>query len=806
MSVGVCIPDLIEQGKIPKGKGAEALRRYEELLNGYDQQMGGAAAEALATTQVLKALEGELLLKKRRTLLQVKAQDDALANLRTFKGASANGPLDPRAAVALFDRDGRAPYSNVEGRRKAIRGRAHAMMDGILADHRTNLMGQVRNRAQLDEIVRELFGENTGSLSARELADSWTQTAEMLRQRFNAAGGDIGKLEKWGLPQSHDSLKVRKAGFEVWRDAVAPRLNRAKMIDRDTGLPFTDDKLATVLRDVWETIRTDGWNKREAGSAAGGAMASRHGDARFLIFKSADDWMAYQGEFGSGTAFDAMMSHIDGLSREISMMEILGPNPSQSVAWLKDNLSRSAALDAAPDSKAIDLAHAGEKQIDRLWNELTGVQVRPESRTLALGFSALRSFQTAAKLGSATLSAVTDLAFQASTRHYNGLPVAGVMRDYLKLLRPGSIADQKLAVRLGLIAEEWSNHAAAQGRFLNEELTGEVAKRAAEGVLRASGLARWTQAGRWAFGMEFIGHLSDQAGKSFDKLEDGFRRVLERNGIGDAEWNKIRATPLEEERGVGWIKPQNIEDRALGDRVLEMVLNETDYAVPTPDLRTRAMMNSIAPRGTWHGEIIKSALLFKSFGISMMIMQMQRMAEMSAGNAARYAAGLVIGTTTMGALALQLKAIASGKDPREMDSPEFWGAATMQGGGFGIFGDFLSATQSRFGGGLGQTLAGPIAQDIDAIGKILQSDKPAWSSIKALKQMLPGQSLWYSKLAFDRLITDQIQEEIDPDYRRAWRRMDKYAREQGTEFYWAPGETAPERAPDFSNAMGETLQ
>jgi len=257
---------------------------------------------------------------------------------------------------------------------------------------------------------------------------------------------------------------------------------------------------------------------------------------------------------------------------------------------------------------------------------------------------------------------------------------------------------------------------------------------------------------------------------------------------------------------VPWIKPQNVEDPRLGDRLLEMVLGETDYAVPVPDLRTRAMMNAVAPRGTLIGETIRSALLFKSFGISVMIMQMQRLIEQSAGNAARYAAGLVVGTTVLGALALQLKAIASGKDPREMDSPEFWAAAGLQGGGFGIFGDFLSSTQNRFGGGIGQTLAGPIAQDIDALGRVITSDKPAWDAIKLGKQLMPGQSLWYSKLAFDRLITDQIQEELDPNYRRSWRRMERYARDQGTDFYWAPGETAPERAPDFSNAFGETLQ
>lgn len=822
MSLNICIPELIAQGKIPKGKGAEAQRRYEALLNQYDQQMGGAAAEARATGEVLKLLERDALQKKRQMLAQVKAQQAIVTAMNGYNGGRKEGaPIDPHAAEALFDRDGRATYANVDGRRMAIRGRAHAMLDRLLAEHSRNLIGRVRHRAQLDAIVRELFGQDSGNLAAKEMADAWSRTAEMLRQRFNAAGGAIGKIEKWGLPQAHDSLAVRKAGWEAWRDAILPRLDREAMINRETGLPFTDAALEKTLRETFDTIRSDGWNRREPGSPVGkGAIANSRSDPRFLIFRSADDWMAYQADFGAGTAFDAMMGHIDDMSREIAMMEILGPNPNATVQWVKDSLSKSAALHAAPDSKAIEAAYAGTKRVDRLWNELTGASMRPESRKIALGFSALRSLQTAAKLGSAMLSAVTDLAFQGSTRAYNGLPAASMIRDYVRLFRPGSIEDQKLAVRLGLIAEEWSQRSAAQGRYLNEELTGEVSRRLAEGVLRVSGLSRWTQAGRWAFGMEFLGHITDQLGKSFDRLDAPLRRTLERNGIDAAAWGKLRTTPLEADRGVKWLKPENVADRELGDRLLSMILQETDFAVPTADLRTRAMMNSVAPRGTWIGEIVRSALLFKSFGISMLIKQQQRLMEQSAGNAMRYAGGLVISTTLMGALAMELKAIAGGKDPLPVTdrpfwneqkgeferSPGFWGAAMLQGGGFGIFGDFLSSTENRFGGGLGQTMAGPLAQDADALIDIATSKKPVWSAAKFARSQLPGGSLWYAKLAFDRLVTDQIREETDPDYRQAWRRMERFAREQGTQYYWAPGEAMPDRAPDLTAVAGETEQ
>jgi hypothetical protein len=64
---------------------------------------------------------------------------------------------------------------------------------------------------------------------------------------------------------------------------------------------------------------------------------------------------------------------------------------------------------------------------------------------------------------------------------------------------------------------------AASYRFLQEEMTGEVARRLAQGVLRASGLSWFTQAGRWAFGMDLLGHVTDQVSHSFDALNPRFQ-------------------------------------------------------------------------------------------------------------------------------------------------------------------------------------------------------------------------------------------------------------------------------------------
>jgi hypothetical protein len=504
-----------------------------------------------------------------------------------------------------------------------------------------------------------------------------------------------------------------------------------------------------------------------------------------------------------------MMGHVDTMSRDIALMEILGPNPAATVRWLKDTIEKSAELDVSPGSKAIERAGKGVPQIQRLYDEITGADRRPESEKIALGFGAVRSVQTAAKLGAAILSALpTDPAMGAITRRFNGLPAYRMLGGYLKQLNPLSAADRKLAVRSGLIAEEWAHRTATSFRALGEEFTGEISKRLAAGVLRASGLAHFTQAGRWAFGMEFLGHLTDQVGKSFDKLDPALQRAMQRHGIGADTWELIRNAPLEEHRGSAWLFPSNVEDQLAGDRLLQMIQTEADFAVPVPDIRTRALMNRLPARGTWMGEIARTTLLFKSFGISVLMLHGRRMLEQTPINAARYAVAFTIATTLGGAAALELKEIAKGKDPRSPKGEgalQFWGAAMLQGGGWGIFGDFLGASENRFGGGFASTLAGPMVQSAQNIadataGNIMRKSRGAKTHVgrdvvKLIKQELPGSSLWYSRLAFERLLADQLQEHIDPDHRRSWRALERKAKDRGQEFWWEPGETSPERAP-----------
>ena len=447
----------------------------------------------------------------------------------------------------------------------------------------------------------------------------------------------------------------------------------------------------------------------------------------------------------------------------------------------------------------------------------------PVDSKFAYTFAGIRQVLQSAQLGAAAISAVTDMNFGRIARSMVGLPQTKMIQNYLKFLNPLSLEEKgKLAVRLGLTAEGWSTLAAAQMRYVGDLSGPEVTRRVADFVMRASLLSPWTNAGKWAFGMEFLGNLADNAGKSFDQLDPMMRKTLDHYGIGEAKWETVRATPLYEYEGASFLRAEDIEARTdlqpelardLATSLLVMVETETNFAVPSSSIRGRTALTGDTRPGTIAGELTRSFAMYKNFGVTLVNTHIMRGLNQPTQKAkGTYFADLLISTTIMGALAMQLKEMSKGRDPRPMEGPEFWGAAFLQGGGLGIYGDFLFSDVNRYDRGLAETIAGPVvgfADDVRklTIGNVTQAIKgedtnAASEFINFAARYTPGSSLWYSRLALERMVIDQSKMWVDPSTKTKMKRLEsRYKRENGQNYWWRPGKVTPERAPDVSNVF-----
>jgi hypothetical protein len=232
-----------------------------------------------------------------------------------------------------------------------------------------------------------------------------------------------------------------------------------------------------------------------------------------------------------------------------------------------------------------------------------------------------------------------------------------------------------------------------------------------------------------------------------------------------------------------------------------MIQTETDYAVPVADIRTRAMLNSLASAARGWARSIRSMLLFKTFGISVMMMHGRRMLEQTPVNMARYAGLLLHPDDARRRDRARAQGARQGQGSARsaqggVGQLQFWAASALQGGGWGIYGDFLSARKTASAAAMPPPWPVPMVQSrrISATRRSARGcalsrgakTHPGRDVVKLLKQEAPGSSLWYTRLAFERLVADQLQEEIDPGYRKAWRDMNRKAKEKGKSFGGSP--------------------
>lgn len=816
---------MIERGEIDAKRGKRMAELFAKLERHYARAMSPEAAAAEASERTLQALEGEAALKRRRTLMQVQAQQRALADLKSYKGNNAYRGIQGLLDDGGFGNLDASHYDNIARSTQRLEFQAHADLEGFIERHRRGFNGKARDKAGAEDVVRELHGESTGNARAKVFADAVRDTFESLRQRFNAAGGNIGKLEDYGLPHRHDALKVRRAGFDQWLADIEPKLDMDRMVDAQSGAPITGEDLPDVLKSVFETIRTNGLTG-DASSAFrgnGAGIANRGSEHRFLHFKSADDWLTYDAKYGTGDPFAVIMGHVRGMSEDIATLERLGPTPDATLRLLLDTVDHSEAQSMKDVVGSVVGISADRDTIEHMWKYMKGEFSTPvvqegmwqrPSYYVAQGLGGMRSLLTSTMLGSAPLSAISDLNTQRMVRGFTGVPRFKALTSMLLQLNPASAAHRKLAIRLGLGMRDASHAMLGAHRYFSESNAAGWTSVVADDVLRVSGLNKMTEAGQRGYGIDLLGELGDHRSGAFDALTPELQRTLQSYGLDAEAWDVIRKAEPERMGGAEWVNARNIPDQRISDRVQDMVLGYTSRAVQESSISSRALLTWGRP-GSLTGEVGRTMTQFRGFSVALLMTQAPIMARLGLYRGALYGANFFVGMTLSGALAIQLRQIAQGKDPRPMDSAEFWEDAAVQGGGVGIYGDLIGSFVSDRIGSVAGFVGGPLVSFADDLHQAVNTARPKKGAdgnmrdgnpggavTRMVKRYTPGGNLWYARLAYERLIIDSLGQEIDPHYdlSRARIAAANAQNHQGT--WWAPGETAPGRAPDLENALG----
>jgi hypothetical protein len=863
MSIKDCLKAAAEQGELLADEAAELARQFDAHFAAARTRLGDAAAMAEAKAALERELRNAGAEAARRADLTEAARLRLKARFMAEKDFFT-------AAKSVLSHYGFRNGSSVRGRTEAILSTVHGRLADVM-DHfqRTGLLGKRANMATMPDFIRALHGENVGDATAKTLAKAVSDVFEDLRLRFNAAGGAMPKLEGFGLPHSHDPLKVKAMGRAGWKDFIRPLIDPERMIDGLTQEAISPQRLEQALDHAYDQIvsGSTAWMTPTSQPGGMGSIASRRAESRFFVFRNGDAWLKYHSAAGKGDVVQAIFGHFNAMAKDTAAMEMLGPNPAGMVEWMKQVVQREFGQKAAgADARAgaITALKASEGQaaaayVGWLWQQMRGNgSVVSGAATMTAN---VKNVVTSAVLGaSSILAGLTDPFIASASRKLAGLPTASTIGDMAKMLKG---ANREQVIRAGVVWDEYVHVAADSLRFAGPALGSDWSRWLADRALTFNGLKPLTDARKLVEARAWQEHIADmaRAGVAFDALDARFRRALDGFGVTDADWaiwtkaidHNGFVTPMEiitrggEVRyldslgvaatpGMRAAEDKALAHRAAAEKLAELVSSWSERSVPTGTPNARAIVSSGVPRGTIPGELVDYVLQLKSFGLSFTAMQIEAVTEMAGrkggGTGLRsglgYFAPLCIGLTIGAAAYIQIKAVLDGKDPPSVEDPGFWGNALLTGGGFGLFGDFVKATENRFGQSMIENLVGPglallgdsfnlawqmVADGVGNTREVLGGPEYQAGTPSELRQFAQrwtpvASSHPATRAAFNRVVLDNLQWMTDPKADKKFKAKLGKAKKDGSPYFLPPGSLTPAgrrlpgiRPPDMGNAL-----
>lgn len=809
--------------KIDDAEAGRILRMAFERAGRYEKDgMSRAAATVKAAQELGTEEKIKAAVAKRNLLINIERRREL--NAGVIEGKEN---LSVRAALVGVEGDERGWGYSADA--QAL-DESVALLGGVVGDLRKAGLLKVALRRDIAlerDITREMWRQQmpdrwpaTGNKIAAQMAEILGRYNELARVKQNEVGAYIRKIDTYVTRQSHDRAKIRgdgtDAAFATWRDAIEPKLD-------ELTFEGVEDR-GTFLRDVWLALSSgihDSANGAEwlAGFKGAANLGRKVSEERSLHFKSADDWFAYNEQFGKGGGIlHGVMRNLEHAGRNIALMRRFGPNPEAMVKDWVDTLARKARDRA--DFKEADALRADWN--NKLLDAVTRRGSIPDHMGLAQVGQAVRNIETITKLGGVVLSSIPDIAISAGTLRWNGIPF---FERWGRMIAAPLQGRRSGAERV--VADEFG--------FGIDTLTQQILSRfyAADGVPGAGAklvqtfhrlnlLSYWTDSMKTTVGLVMSSKLAQSVGREFAALDARQQITLRRFGIEAPEWNAMRRAELRAEDGrdylmpgsmlalpdeaIAHLAPENATARQLNQiredlrsKLGTFVSEQTREAMTEPTAGDRALATLGTHPGTWIGEGLRLLMQFKQFPMTLIRRSLNR--EWNRGERVDIGglAQLMISTTLLGYAALTAKEYAKGRNPRapwETGNPQDYAktvmAAMQQGGGLGFYGDFLLGQANQFGGGLAGFLGGPAVGTLEQAFQMFQTIRDGGAhktrgellgaeGVRFLAQNTPMVNLFYTKLALDHLFIYGLQEAANPGYLR---RYEQRVKRDNAQTFW----------------------
>lgn len=656
----------------------------------------------------------------------------------------------------------------------------------------------------------------SGDPMAKKIAEAIGMAQEEARRLTNLAGANIRKMPGYIVRQVHDPRAMSKAGLDEWQRFVLPLLDTGKTfrgMDVKEGLQIAYRHLTTG-RDMFLVDQLD------AGEVAGltgpGNLAKRLSEARVLHFKDGEAWHTYNQRFGRQFLNEAVVSGLEKAGHHIGLMQVLGTNPENMLEKLASKYGERAQI----KGDAVDISKLQGSYLRNLYAQISGQAHMVEDFNKAYVGSVVRAIQSTSKLGGAVLSSVTDIAAAASELRYQGKGLLSAYGDLVKEATAG-IPDELHADfhdMLGVGLDGLTGGIVA--RFHANDMLPGTLSRLQQSFFKLNGLNWWTGTWQKAVGGIMSRDLARHARTEHGSLDKNFQRLLGLYEIGSKEWDMYRGAVSKFEDGREYMTPDlargftddqikaylgegehtpreiEVARDSLESKLRSMITDRVDYAVLMPSARTNVLLNWGLKRGTVAGEAVRMLMQFKAFPLAMMQKVWQRELYGHGANSLSEAllkgkgdlrgiAHLLAMSTVLGYVAMTAKDLLKGREVRDPLDKSTMLAAFLQGGGAGIYGDFLFGGATRHGTSFWGTALGPTGSTVEGVydlySRAMRGDDTASAGLRQLINHTPFANLFWARPALDYLFLYDLQEALNPG---ALGRMEGFAKKNNGQEFW----------------------
>jgi len=776
-------------------------------------------SEKILAQEIIDKFEYDQVLKKRNI---AENNMKALENYEKIIDAvtMSNGKINPIEAVRGY-LVGMQKFSNIT--RNAI-GLKQVSLEN---DEIRKLVNAIRNlgkdswndfsEGRIDlEIMREMIGEPTGVKGAKDIARVLKESQNSWRLRLNDLGANIGELDDWITRTTHNTEKMAVASKSsrllednslAWVEYIQTRLN-LKRTFADVNDPV---EISNILSNIYDSLMTGDHLKHGGTNSIYGTrnVTNRLNSSRVLHFKDLQARQEYNIKFGEPSLQTSVFNVLTSSAKNIVMMQELGTNP-------QDTFNKILAL-LKKKYKSSDYKIVRDLNFENFrgaYAQIDGSANIAGSQTLAKIGEVIRSTGDMARLGGTVITSFADLAPYMASTNFQGRGLLTGLFEAINGLLGGNpkaameafevVGNSIVVANRGNIYSDGADSFGGLNNLRNK-------------FFKWNGLNGWVASlkSSMALGVaKFYGSLGET---KFFNLEKRERNFLTLYGIDEGKWDMLRSIKSLDVNNKKYLTAEGAKDipdsvinkylgRKLSARQLRNFKNDLEltwrnvlndqgtHGTPEPDSQIRSITKMGTIKGTYMGELNSFIMQYKNFSVSLYKKILRREMDSYGPDESKLIGASMLASTLMlgtifGYMVLSVKDMLSGRSPRDPKKVSVLMQSFVQGGGGGIYGDFLmSEIQNQYGNGVFETALGPTASDIkkfiDMVKTMNEPKKAGKKFLQLAEGHTPFINLYYTKAAYDYLIGYQIKEYLDPGFFK--RMKDRNEENRGQTYYFKP--------------------